>query len=644
MDQSIETPLGRYRLIALLGQGGMADVYLACTQGPGGFQKLLVVKLARFIGDPMFSTMFLDEARLAAQLSHPNVVQTFEVGEEGSRHYIVMEYLDGANFARLRHRATKRGGIPLRISLGVLAQVLEGLDYAHQARGIDGKLLKVVHRDLTPSNIIITAQGVAKILDFGIAKGADTHSFTQTGRYSGKLNYMPPEQVRGEHVDSRADIFSCGVILVEAALGERFWGPATGPAVAARLAQGQLPELVATDLDPELRRICERALTANREDRYPTAAAFRADLVRYINSHGGPIDREELADYICEMVADDRERLQTVIDSQLQRLSQLSFGPYVPPDLPRLETTPTPNRQLANDPTAQLELPDEVEIVQVGGEPLQQHTPSHLTPSYVAYAPPYQSGPVSMQQPAMVPPAPSHSRMSRFTIVGGLTVGGAVLIAMLARRSATPTAAEPPPTAPAPAAAPVQPQPPVAQTPPAPPAPTTIRLEVIVSPSEATLVLDGKSLGTNPYVGVLPHDAQIHELDVRADGYVSAAKRFTADSDLMLQLHLDPQKPTSDHDHEPVARVPVHTPQHVASHPVTHPPVTPPAVTPPPVTPPPVTATATVTAPPAQTTDSSKRSIDSDVYDTKSKRSIDGNVYDDSKKTPIDRDNPWKKQ
>jgi eukaryotic-like serine/threonine-protein kinase len=207
MDQAIETPLGRYRLMALLGQGGMADVYLACTQGPGGFQKLLVVKLARFTGDPMFSTMFLDEARLAAQLSHPNVVQTYEVGEEGSRHYIVMEYLDGANFSRLRNRASKKGGIPIRISLSVLSQVLEGLDYAHQARGIDGKLLKVVHRDLTPSNIIVTAQGVAKIVDFGIAKGADTHSFTQTGRYSGKLNYMPPEQVRGERVDNRADIF-----------------------------------------------------------------------------------------------------------------------------------------------------------------------------------------------------------------------------------------------------------------------------------------------------------------------------------------------------------------------------------------------------------------------------------------------------
>jgi serine/threonine protein kinase len=626
MDQSIETPLGRYRLVALLGQGGMADVYLACTQGPGGFQKLLVVKLARFIGDPMFSTMFLDEARLAAQLSHPNVVQTFEVGEEGSRHYIVMEYLDGANFARLRQRAAKRGGIPLRMSLAIIAQVLEGLDYAHQARGIDGKLLKVVHRDLTPSNVIITAQGVAKILDFGIAKGADTHSFTQTGRYSGKLNYMPPEQVRGERVDGRADIFSVGVILAEAALGERFWGTATGPLVAARLGQGELPTLSGTTLEPELRQICERALTPNREDRYPTAAVFRADLQRYINTHGGPVDRDELATYILEMVADDRERLQSVIDNQLQRISQLAFGPYVSPDLPRFETTP--NRSFQNDPTAKLDGGDEVVIEQVP-EPERQVTPAQ-----------YLSGPVSMQQPVILPAAPPRSRFATVSVIGGAVVAGGILIAMLARRpTPAPTPAPAPgPAAPAPTAAP-------APAPLPPPAPTTVRLEIIVAPAEATLLLDGKSLGSNPYVGVLPKDSQIHELDVRADGFAPVSRRFSAESDLMLQLHLDPakQQPV-----DPVTQPPVvaHAPLRNTrvTHPLAH--VQAPAPPPAPVTPPPAPVTAVVTPTPAPaTTDPNKRSIDNDVYDAKSgKRSIDGNVYDDGKKTPIDRDNPWNKK
>ena len=152
------TPLGRYRLIALLGQGGMADVYLAATQGPRGFQKLLVVKLARFTGEPVFATMFLEEARIAAQLEHPNVIQTYEIAEEGTRHYIVMEYLDGGNLARLRQRCMTPGGIPLRTSMTILAQVLEGLDYAHEAKTLDGRDLKVVHRDLSPSNIMVTAR------------------------------------------------------------------------------------------------------------------------------------------------------------------------------------------------------------------------------------------------------------------------------------------------------------------------------------------------------------------------------------------------------------------------------------------------------------------------------------------------------
>src|SRR5215468_5674537 len=166
-------PLGRYRLIALLGQGGMADVFLACTQGPAGFQKLLAVKLARFTRDPAVATMLLEEARIAAQLEHPNIVQTYEIADDGCRHYIVMEYLDGANLAQLRRRTRATGGIPLRISLTILGQVLEGLAYAHQARALDGRDRTVIHRDLSPSNLLVTAQGAVKVLDFGIAQASD---------------------------------------------------------------------------------------------------------------------------------------------------------------------------------------------------------------------------------------------------------------------------------------------------------------------------------------------------------------------------------------------------------------------------------------------------------------------------------------
>src|SRR5215831_5677249 len=233
-------PLGRYRLIALLGQGGMADVFLACTQGPGGFQKLLVVKLARFTGDPAFATMLLEEARIAAQLEHPNIVQTYEIADDGSRRYIVMEYLDGGNLARLRQRTRQAGGMPLRVALTILGHVLDGLEYAHEARAHDGRARTVIHRDLSPSNIMVTAQGVVKILDFGIAQATDSRCDVHAGMFSGKLGYMSPEQLRGEPADVRDDVFAFGAILAEAALQARLWGSLGDREIANRLAANQI--------------------------------------------------------------------------------------------------------------------------------------------------------------------------------------------------------------------------------------------------------------------------------------------------------------------------------------------------------------------------------------------------------------------
>jgi eukaryotic-like serine/threonine-protein kinase len=618
MEQGIETPLGRYRLIALLGQGGMADVYLACTKGPGGFQKMLVVKLARFSGEPMFSTMFLDEARIAAQLEHPNVVQTFEVGEEGSRHYIVMEYLDGANLSRLRNRAKKLGGIPLRTSIHILHQVLEGLAYAHEARGIEGKLLRVVHRDLTPSNIIITTQGVVKILDFGIAKAVDTQSFTQTGRYSGKLSYMPPEQLRVESVDGRADIFSVGVILAESVLGERFWGDATGEMIAQQLRAGQLPTLDnQPHLHPELRRILGRALAPDRDQRYPNASIFKADLLRFLNTLGGPLAREELGDFICEATADDRTKLKVTIDTQMQRISQLSLAQAPPPDLPILEMTPS-DRSLHSSPTAirreETKKDDSVVIERV--EPIAEPVTTTADPKKRSVK----------------------ARRSRLALAAGGAVFalglGAGLSMMLRKTDNTPKAGIP------------------AQ-------PVTARLEVLVSPPDAVLKLDGKSLEMNPYAGSWPLDSQLHELVVTAAGFEPQTRHFTLERDLTLQLRLEPTK----------VAVPTPAPTPVATKPaVVEPPhvkvaTQPHAVAakarpvvqrpqPAHVTTPPAPPTAVVAAPapaPAPTpavTTSNKRTIDGDVFDKKTtKRTIDSDVFDGSnaKKPTLDRDNPWKK-
>src|SRR5689334_3257328 len=188
--------LGKYRLIAELGHGGMAEVYLAVVRGPAGFNKLVVVKQIRpqLAEDPEFLAMFLDEARLAARLSHPNVVQTNEVGQEGERHFLAMEYLDGQPLSRINQRLGPKGGLPLVMHLRVIADLLGGLHYAHELSDYDGTPLGVVHRDVTPHNIFITYDGVVKVVDFGIAKARDALTLTKVGIIKGKIAYMAPEQ------------------------------------------------------------------------------------------------------------------------------------------------------------------------------------------------------------------------------------------------------------------------------------------------------------------------------------------------------------------------------------------------------------------------------------------------------------------
>ena len=579
------TPLGRYRLIALLGQGGMADVYLAATQGPRGFQKLLVVKLARFTGDPVFSTMFMEEARIAAQLEHPNVIQTYEIAEEGTRHYIVMEYLDGGNLSRLRQRCNKTGGLPLRTSLTILTQVLDGLEYAHEARGLDGRELKVVHRDLSPSNIMVTAQGAVKILDFGIAKATDSYSFTQTGKFSGKLSYMPPEQMRGASVDARADLFAFGVILAESAMNEKLWGTQSAPEIAAKLGNNEIPTLDrGTPIDPMLRLICERALAPDRDKRYATAGELKTDLSKYLDMIGGPLPARELGQFVRTTVEDDRAKLQGVIDTQLLKLSAAGWsGSMSVPDLPRVEHTPSHDSTLPAEPQF-----EEIQII--------PHTPA--------------------TQPKL-PAAPGRSA-TKLLALGGVLLALMIVFAIVvvwSNKHEAPTST-------------AQATPPPPMTPAAPPPSTTVRLEIVASPANAVLTLDGRPLGENPYVGAVARDGKVHELSVSAAGFSPLTQQVAADRDLNLRLNLVPA---------PVVVVP-----HVA----TKPPVVAKAsptkkikkVEPkvevkvePPVEKPPVTT-------------SNKHGIDTDVYAKPgSKRSLDSNVLDGSGKPTIDRENPWQK-
>lgn len=338
-ESSVRTTVGRYKLLTAIGHGGMADVYLSLARGPAGFNKLLVVKKLReaFVRDVEFLTMFMDEARLAARLSHPNVVQTYEVGHDGGTYFIAMEYLDGQPLHRVLQRFNDRGGFPLVASVRVLADMLAGLDHAHELCDFDGTPLEVVHRDVTPQNVFITYDGQIKLVDFGIAKAMDSVAETQVGMFKGKLAYMSPEQARGERLDRRSDIFSAGMMLWEAIAGRRMWKGFAEVEIARRLAGGDVPRLaeVAPEADDVIVGICERALAANPEHRFPTAISLAHALEDWLDAQPQRSDARMVGKLVASAFVEERERMRAVIDEQM-RIVTTSAGSSQSRVLPEL--------------------------------------------------------------------------------------------------------------------------------------------------------------------------------------------------------------------------------------------------------------------------------------------------------------------
>src|ERR1700690_412184 len=310
---------GKYRLIAELGQGGMATVYLGVAMGTSGFRKLAVVKLLRpeIAVDTEFVEMFLDEAKLCARLSHPNIVHTYDVGVDEVGHLMAMEYLDGVSLHAAIAKLGRHGG-PLKFPLQarVLLDVVEGLRYAHELKDYDGRSLEIVHRDVTPHNIFVTYDGQVKLLDFGIAKAATSSVRTATGVIKGKLTYMAPEQARGDEVDARADLYAVGVMLWEAVTGRRRWPKGLSqPALFTRLASGEPPEspnAASFGFPAEVDAIVLKAMAPKPDDRYQTAAELRDALEPVVRALAPPSVRE-LGAMLAHAFSDGRARLRNVI-------------------------------------------------------------------------------------------------------------------------------------------------------------------------------------------------------------------------------------------------------------------------------------------------------------------------------------------
>jgi len=281
---------GKYTLIRKLASGGMAELFLAIQRSVAGFEKLIVIKriLPQMNQDRGFIDMLLHEARVAATLSHPNIVQIFDVGEVDGVYYIAMEHVHGEDIRSVVRQMKKKGvrEFPMEHALSILLGMCAGLAYAHERSELDGTPLNIVHRDISPQNVVVTFSGDVKIVDFGIAKSDRASEHTEAGKLKGKVPYMSPEQARGQDVDSRSDIFSAGVMLFELTTGKRlFKGPSEFETLKMICESDYpLPSKVRPGYPEELEKIVMKALAKERVERYQTAREMQGALEEFIRT------------------------------------------------------------------------------------------------------------------------------------------------------------------------------------------------------------------------------------------------------------------------------------------------------------------------------------------------------------------------
>ena len=317
--------LGKYEILALLALGGTAEIYLARIDGTNGFEKYVVVKCLHdhLADDAEFVKMFLDEARLAAVLDHSNIVQTFELGEHENRYYMVMEFLAGLSLAMIVRRAAERvpgGRVPVPLILNIAAQAAAGLHYAHE-RTQGGKPLNMVHRDISPQNLVIGFEGVVKVVDFGIARAEYRETKTKAGTIKGKFAYMSPEQCVATNVDRRTDVFALGVIVHELLTGRRLFKRNSPYETYQAVIDCAVPapSTINVELDPALDQIIMKAVAKDKDDRYPTAEAFGDAMLGYLHYRGKGSGPGEIGRWF-------EEHFQQEIEEHGDRMRELISG------------------------------------------------------------------------------------------------------------------------------------------------------------------------------------------------------------------------------------------------------------------------------------------------------------------------------
>jgi len=318
-------PFGKYLLLERINVGGMAEVFKAKAFGVEGFERLVAVKriLPSIAEDTEFITMFIDEAKIAVQLTHANIAQIFDLGKVGDSFFIALEYVHGKDLRAIFDRARKRGEpLPVPMACYVVMKLCEGLDYAHNKKDAAGRELNLVHRDVSPQNILLSYDGETKIIDFGIAKAAGKAGKTQAGILKGKFGYMSPEQVRGLPLDRRSDIFAVGIVLYELLTGERLFVGESDFSTLEKVRNVEImpPSTYNRRIPEELEQIVLKALSKDVDDRYQTAMDLHDDLQSFMYTSGNFFARKDLSAYMRKGFSDEIAK-ETVRDEQYQKIT-----------------------------------------------------------------------------------------------------------------------------------------------------------------------------------------------------------------------------------------------------------------------------------------------------------------------------------
>src|SRR3954465_15460376 len=298
---------GRYSLVERLAVGGMAELFVATSPGEHGFQKKVVIKrlLPHLVADETYNAMFIDEAKLTARLVHPKIAQTFELGKVDDQLFIAMEYVDGIDvLALLREFASRRRRVEPQLAAWIAPGTLAALDYAHTLLGEDGKPMGIVHRDISPSNVLLSVRGDVKLVDFGIARAKDpdrAHK-SKSGTLKGKYGYMSPEQVIEQSLDARSDLFSVGVVLAELLTGRRLFAATNELDVLLMVRDAKLVRFdkYGSDIEPGLSEIVRKALRKSVEERWASAAQFRDALGEWLFEHRHRMTPRNVADVVVD--------------------------------------------------------------------------------------------------------------------------------------------------------------------------------------------------------------------------------------------------------------------------------------------------------------------------------------------------------